>query len=202
MGCQSSKPSMVTDIEGDGKAFLDKYSVDRVLGEGEFGVVKLVHEKRQDGSDGPALACKILRKGAQFKNNTLYSAIKPKVLKIECKILKTLAGKHHNLKLRGIYESPSIIYIITDYCSGGDMFHYVSENYEESGLRTEDISRISFQLFDAVSHCAKYGIIHRDIKVCCYVAMLISNVGPSPIIVAFVHCNLISCAHMNGTIYI
>jgi serine/threonine protein kinase len=41
----------------------------------------------------------------------------------------------------------------------------VSENYEGSGLRTEDISRISFQLFDAVSHCAKHGIIHRDIKV-------------------------------------
>jgi len=155
---------MVTDIEGDGKAFLDKYAVDRVLGEGEFGVVKLVHEKRPDGSDGPPMACKILRKGAQFKNNTLYSAIKPKVLKIECKILRTLAGKHHNLPLRGIYESPSIIYIITDYCSGGDMFQYVSENYEESGLRTEDISRISFQLFDAVSHCAKYGIFHRDIK--------------------------------------
>lgn len=165
MGCSSSKPALVSDILGDGKDFLDKYAVDRVLGEGEFGIVKLIHEKQTDGSDGPPLACKMLRKGAQFKNNTLYSAIKPKVLKLECKILRTLAGKHFNVGLVGVYESPSMIYVVTEFCEGGDMYKYVADAYHEDGLRTEDISRISFQLFDAVAHCAKYGIIHRDIKV-------------------------------------
>ena len=38
-------------------------------------------------------------------------------------------------------------------------------NLEKEGLRTEDVSRISFELLDAVNHCAKHGIIHRDIKV-------------------------------------
>ena len=107
-----------------------------------------------------------------FKDNTIYSAIKPKVLKLECEILRTLAGKHYNVKLQALYESNSAIYIVTDLCAGGDMFHYVADIYggegdkgEDNGLRTEDVSRISFQLLDAVCHCAKYGIIHRDIKV-------------------------------------
>lgn len=165
MGCFSSKPDILPDNDGDGKDFLDKYSVDKILGQGEFGVVKQIHIKNADGSDGPAFAVKILRKGIVFKDNTLYSAIKPKVLKLECKILKTLQGRHHNLRFVGVYESPSVIYIVSDLCSGGDMFQYVSDVYGESGLRTEDVSRISFQLFDAVSHCAKHGIMHRDIKV-------------------------------------
>jgi calcium-dependent protein kinase len=101
----------------------------------------------------------------QFKDNTLYSAIKPKVLRLECMILKTLDGQHYNLHLEGLYESSSTIYIVTDYCPGGDMFQYISQVYGKDDLRTEDVSRISFQLLDAISHCAKYGIIHRDIKV-------------------------------------
>jgi calcium/calmodulin-dependent protein kinase I len=165
MGCFSSKPNILPSIDGDGQAFLDKYAIDKILGQGEFGVVKLVHEKNPDGSDGPTFAAKILRKGRVFKDNTLYSAIKPTVLRLECKILRTLGGKHHNLELVGVYESPSVIYIVTSLCTGGDMFHYVSDVYGDSALRTEDVSRISFQLFDAVSHCAKHGIIHRDIKV-------------------------------------
>lgn len=32
-------------------------------------------------------------------------------------------------------------------------------------LRTEDVSRVSFQLLSAIDHCAKHGIIHRDLKV-------------------------------------
>jgi serine/threonine protein kinase len=31
-------------------------------------------------------------------------------------------------------------------------------------LRTEDVSRISYQLLSAVAHCAKHQVIHRDIK--------------------------------------
>lgn len=39
---------------------------------------------------------------------------------------------------------------------------YVSK--QEEDLRTDDVSRISFQLLSAVDHCAKHQVIHRDIK--------------------------------------
>eukprot|EP00956_Cyclotella_meneghiniana_P023632 scaffold46412_cov66-Cyclotella_meneghiniana.AAC.8 len=46
------------------------------------------------------------------------------------------------------------------------MIPYVTNafNSKDGGLRTEDVSRISYQLFSAVDHCAKHGVIHRDIK--------------------------------------
>jgi len=172
MGCNNSKADIVAENDGDGKDFFDRFSVGEILGQGEFGVVKSVYDKNDPaGAGAHPYACKILRKGMAFKDNTIYSAIKPKVLKLECEILRTLAGKHYNVKLQALYESNSAIYIVTDLCAGGDMFHYVADIYggegdkgEDNGLRTEDVSRISFQLLDAVCHCAKYGIIHRDIK--------------------------------------
>lgn len=39
---------------------------------------------------------------------------------------------------------------------------YVSK--QEEDLRTDDVSRIAYQLLSAVDHCAKNKIIHRDIK--------------------------------------
>lgn len=173
MGCGSSKPPLISENEGDGKQFLERFEVDKVLGEGEFGVVKLIHAKNA-GPNGiessaveyPMYACKMLRKGMQFKDNTLYSPIKPLTLRTECEILRTLNGKHYNVKLIGIYESPSTIYIVTDFCAGGEMMEYISACYsgEEEGLTTDDVSRMSFQLLDAISYCAKFGIMHRDIK--------------------------------------
>ncbi len=71
----------------------------------------------------------------------------------------------YNLKLVSVYESPSMIYMITEYCEGGEMIPYVSKAFKDAGgLRTEDVSRISYQLWSAVNHCVKHNVIHRDIK--------------------------------------
>jgi len=182
MGCGQSKSGMFANTNGDGNDFLNKYNVERIIGQGEFGLVKLVYAKNAD--DTP-IACKIIRKGMQFKDNTLYAPINPHVLKNELGILRILNGKHHTLKLIGVYESPSTIFILTEYMSGGDMYQYLTEIYgatgkhdgsqsnmdndttssHQHGLRTEDVSRMSYQLLDAVNHCAKHDIMHRDIKV-------------------------------------
>ncbi len=45
------------------------------------------------------------------------------------------------------------------------MIPYVSKAFQETGgLRTEDVSRITYQLWSAVNHCVKHNVIHRDIK--------------------------------------
>jgi calcium/calmodulin-dependent protein kinase I len=108
------------------------------------------------------MASKLLRKGAIFKDNTLYSAIDPKVLQAEIEILRTLGGKRYCMKLEAVYETRSVLYMITELCAGGEMMEYVAAQSDD--LRTEDVSRIAFQLLSAVDHCAKHGIIHRDIK--------------------------------------
>jgi serine/threonine protein kinase len=186
-GCMSggsSGATYVDQIDGTEEDFHKRYFEDRVLGEGEFGVVKLVHDMQKatsqssDNSNTSSgshhdhrepLACKVIRKGIVFKDNTLYAPLKPEVLKMECDILRVLAGQHYCLKLCGIYESSRLVYILTEFCSGGNMLKYVvsvhgDEEDTASHLRTEDVSRIIFQLLDAIHHCAVHRIIHRDIK--------------------------------------
>jgi len=83
-------------------------------------------------------------------------------LRAEVDILISLNGKNHCLEIRAVFETPNIILMVTDCCSGGEMVEYVSKQKED--LRTEDISRIAYQLLSAIDHCAKSNILHRDIK--------------------------------------
>jgi calcium-dependent protein kinase len=160
-GCFSGNEVIVPENDGGEEAYHSRFLEDKLLGEGEFGVVKLVVDMRANNGEGAPAACKTLRKGLVFKDNVLYSPLKPEVLKAECEILHTLAGEHYCLKLIAIYETPKLIYIVTELCAGGEMMEYVSK---QANLRTEDVSRIAFQLLSAVNHCANHNIIHRDIK--------------------------------------
>jgi serine/threonine protein kinase len=44
------------------------------------------------------------------------------------------------------------------------LFLFWNVSAQSEDLRTEDVSRIAFQLLSAGDHCAMHGIIHRDIK--------------------------------------
>jgi len=157
-GCLSTnKPPIIPKADGGEEDFHNLYLEDKLLGEGEFGMVKMVHDMKTNN----VCAVKILRKGVVFKDNVLYAPLKQEVLQSEVEMLRILGGKHYCLKLYSVYETPKSIYLVTELCGGGEMMQYVSQQDE---LRTEDVSRIIFQLLDAVHHCASHNIIHRDIK--------------------------------------
>jgi serine/threonine protein kinase len=172
---------ILDETDGGEVDYHERFLEDHVIGEGEFGQVKLVIDVKEElegsnpngnGSNGNGnaaaitspvpKACKILRKGMTFKDNTIYSPIKPEVLRGEVEMLRTLAGQSYCLSLVAVYESRKTIYIVTEYCGGGAMMEYVAAQKDD--LHTEDVSRIAFQLFSAVHHCYQHGIMHRDIK--------------------------------------
>lgn len=154
----AGKASLLEVTDGDMESYRTKFIEDNVLGEGEFGVVKLVHEI----GTNETYACKIIHKGAVFKDNTLYAPMDPEILRGEVGMLRALAGEHYCLKLKGVYESPRVILLVTECCAGGDLLKYVASLTED--LRTEDVSRISFQMLNAVNYFAQKKVIHRDIK--------------------------------------
>ena len=160
--CLSSKPETYIDNnDGGEEAFHNRFLEDRILGEGQFGVVTLVHDMTANNGEGELMACKTLKKGVVFKDNVLYTPLKPSAMQAECGILRALAGKQYCLDLVAIFETPKVLLMVTEYCSGGEMMEYVSKQEE---LRTEDASRIAFQLLSAVHHCATKNVLHRDIK--------------------------------------
>ena len=165
---------LIDSVEGDEDDYQRRFLEDSVLGEGEFGVVKLVHDmelKKQYISrlnvetsieEPKPLACKILQKGVIFKDNVLYSPLKPHILKGEVDMLRTLAGECYCLKLCAVYESPKRLFVITECCTGGVLTQYVAS--QGQSFTTDDVSRIAYQLLSAIDHCAQYRVIHRDIK--------------------------------------
>ncbi|KAL4508150.1 hypothetical protein ABPG72_021523 [Tetrahymena utriculariae] len=129
------------------KKIRDDYKFLKELGSGAFGVVFLAtHRITGDERAVKAVAKDRLSDKQQFQD--------------EINILKEL--DHPNIvKLYEVYESESTIYLVTEYCEGGELFQYVVQNKR---LQEKDAALIMRQLFSAVSYIHDNGVIHRDLK--------------------------------------
>jgi 5'-AMP-activated protein kinase catalytic alpha subunit len=78
----------------------------------------------------------------------------------EINILKKL--KHPNIiSLLSVVESENKIYIITEHCSGGELFEYIVSKIK---LIENEASRIFSQLISGVDYLHRMSIVHRDLK--------------------------------------
>ncbi|KAL3902821.1 MAG: hypothetical protein SGARI_005658 [Bacillariaceae sp.] len=130
---------IIADLsDGDQAAFDALYKVDKILGEGEFGQVTLVHAISGENREAPQqrYACKTLRKGAVFKDNTLWPPMPAKLLRGEVEMMQTLAGKQYCLELCKVFETKTALLLVMECCAGGEMEEYVAQQTQD--LRTED----------------------------------------------------------------
>ena len=128
----------------------DLYEIKGTLGKGKFGKVKLgVHKQ-----SGKQVAIKII-------NKNFLEGVDLEQIKSEIDILKI--AKHPNIiKLYDVYENEKYIYIIMEYCLGGDLFSYIEKrNFK---LSEERACEIIHKLCTAVYFLHQYGIVHRDLK--------------------------------------
>ena len=93
----------------------DLYTFQRKLGKGKFATVKLGTKN----SNGEEVAIKIINK----------EAMEPKDLELartEIEIMKF--SKHpYIIKLNDVFENRTFIYIIMEYCKGGDLFSFLEK---------------------------------------------------------------------------
>ena len=128
----------------------DLYEIKEKIGNGKCGVVK----KGINKVTGEEVAIKIMSKNDM-------STFDLEQVKNEVEILK-IANHPNIIKLHKVFESVDYIYIIMEYCAGGDLFSYLEQR--QFKLKEERAAQIIQQLSTAVYFLHEYGIIHRDLK--------------------------------------
>ncbi|KAF8034457.1 hypothetical protein BT93_C0691 [Corymbia citriodora subsp. variegata] len=127
-----------------------KYQVGRTIGEGTFAKVKFA----QNTENGECVAMKILAKSTILKHRMVDQ------IKREISIMK-MVRHPYIVRLHEVLASPTKIYIILEFSSGGELY----DKIVNQGRLSENESRRFFQqLIDAVAHCHSKGIYHRDLK--------------------------------------
>ena len=128
----------------------DLYEIKGNLGKGKFGLVKLGEHKES----GRQVAIKII-------NKEVIEGMELERIKSEIDILKI--AKHPNIiKLYDVFENEKYIYIIMEYCAGGDLFNYIEKR--DFKIKESRAAEIVHKLCTAVYFLHQYGIIHRDLK--------------------------------------
>ncbi|KAG7499738.1 serine serine/threonine-protein kinase ULK1 isoform X1 [Solea senegalensis] len=120
-----------------------------LIGHGAFAVVfKGRHREKHDWE----VAVKCINKKNLAKSQTLLGK--------EIKILKEL--KHENIvALLDFQETASSVYLVMEYCNGGDLADYL----HSKGTLSEDTIRVFLQqIAGAMKVLQSKGIIHRDLK--------------------------------------
>ena len=119
------------------------------LGAGSFGKVFKVRMK----SNGEIYAMKVINKKFLMKNNQLRYAL------TECSVLKQ-ATSPFILTLYYSFQTPENLYMIIDYCPGGDLnFHIIQNLFEEDEARF-----YIAELILGIEHLHELDIIYRDLK--------------------------------------
>ncbi|XP_072311358.1 serine/threonine-protein kinase ULK1 [Eucyclogobius newberryi] len=126
-----------------------EFSRKDLVGHGAFAVVfKGRHKEKHDWE----VAVKCINKKNLAKSQTLLGK--------EIKILKEL--KHENIvALLDFQETASSVYLVMEYCNGGDLADYL----HSKGTLSEDTIRVFLQqIAGAMRVLQAKGIIHRDLK--------------------------------------
>ncbi len=125
-----------------------RYKILDIVGHGRFGVV---YKAQSKADPTKIVAIKVLK---------CSSYLDKAAIKEEIKILKDL--DHPNIvKYYEEIEDGPYIFIVTEFCSGGELFDRIAgkERFNES-----EAAAIVEKLLCALNHCHQKRIAHRDIK--------------------------------------
>mmetsp|Transcript_53908 Transcript_53908/g.108175 ORF Transcript_53908/g.108175 Transcript_53908/m.108175 type:complete len:504 (+) Transcript_53908:156-1667(+) len=133
-----------------GRRSIENYVLGKTLGIGSFGKVKLAVHKETSIK----VAIKVLN-----KKKVQALDMNDKVWR-EINVLK-LFSHPHIIRLYEVIDTPTDIYVVMEYVSGGELFDYIVAK----GRLSEDEARRFFQqIIAGVEYCHKFMVVHRDLK--------------------------------------
>lgn len=142
--------SRTSDVAASKEWSLADFEVGKRLGRGKFGKVYLARERRTKFM----VAIKVLWKFQLRKHNVEHQ------LRREIEILAHLRHKHI-IRLFTHFHDKERIYLVLEYCSGGEVFNKLRD---DGSFTEQETARCIFQLATALNYCQSKHVIHRDIK--------------------------------------
>ncbi|CAL1527590.1 unnamed protein product [Lymnaea stagnalis] len=140
-------------------ATLDDYEVIATIGTGSYGTCKKIRRKK----DGKIMVWKEMEYGSMSENEK-------QMLVSEVNLLRELRHQHivryHD---RIIDRNKTIIYIIMEYCQGGDLASIIARHRKDGTHVPEDFAwKILIQTTLALKECHRRkngkAVLHRDLK--------------------------------------
>nr|XP_005299803.2 serine/threonine-protein kinase SIK3 isoform X6 [Chrysemys picta bellii] len=145
----SRRPPAPPPPRPPGPARIGYYEIERTIGKGNFAVVKLATHLVTRAK----VAIKIIDK-TQLDEENLKKIFR------EVQIMKMLCHPHI-IRLYQVMETERMIYLVTEYASGGEIFDHLVAH----GRMAEKEARRKFkQIVAAVHFCHCCHIVHRDLK--------------------------------------
>eukprot|EP00270_Netrium_digitus_P011437 TRINITY_DN363_c0_g1_i1.p1 TRINITY_DN363_c0_g1~~TRINITY_DN363_c0_g1_i1.p1 ORF type:complete len:337 (+),score=67.11 TRINITY_DN363_c0_g1_i1:294-1304(+) len=125
---------------------MDRYEYVRDIGSGNFGVAKLMRDKRTR----ELVAVKFIDRGEKIDEN------------VQREIINHRSLRHPNIvRFKEVYLTPVHLAIVMEYAAGGELFERICN----AGRFSEDEARFFFQqLVSGISYCHSMQICHRDLK--------------------------------------
>ena len=127
------------------------YRVERTLGEGSYGHVKLGRHVQQASHE---VAIKVIEK------ERIKTQQQMERLKREVRMLKLLTHPHI-VQLYDVVEAERLIYLTMEVAKGGEIFDYI---VARGRLKEREARRLFRQVASAIAYCHANFIVHRDIK--------------------------------------
>jgi len=129
---------------------LDDFLLMKVLGKGSYGKVMLVRHK----SEATVFAMKMLRKDNVVKRNQVEHT------KTERSVLEAVSHPFI-VNLHYAFQTPKKLYIVLEYCAGGELFFHLSRAGRFSEGRCKFYAS---EILLALEYLHSLDIIYRDLK--------------------------------------
>uniref|UniRef100_A0A8C3NZ89 5'-AMP-activated protein kinase catalytic subunit alpha-1 n=1 Tax=Cyanoderma ruficeps TaxID=181631 RepID=A0A8C3NZ89_9PASS len=133
-----------------GRVKIGHYILGDTLGVGTFGKVKVgKHELT-----GHKVAVKILNR-QKIRSLDVVGKIRREIQNLK------LFRHPHIIKLYQVISTPTDIFMVMEYVSGGELFDYICKN---GRLDEEESRRLFQQILSGVDYCHRHMVVHRDLK--------------------------------------
>ncbi|XP_052867445.1 5'-AMP-activated protein kinase catalytic subunit alpha-2-like isoform X2 [Anopheles cruzii] len=126
------------------------YILGATLGTGSFGKVKVGEHTVTKHK----VAVKILNR-QKIKSLDVVGKIRREIQNLK------LFRHPHIIKLYQVISTPTDIFMIMEYVSGGELFDYIVNNGK---LQESEARRFFQQIISGVDYCHRHMIVHRDLK--------------------------------------